>query len=164
MEPSSPPSNPARSSATDCIFCRFHDPEINTIMIDGTTAYVRVDNFPAARGHVEIIPKRHVESYFDLTRDEHTEIHDLAKQIRQQLDEQYRPDGYTIGVNEGRAAGRTIDHLHLHVIPRYKGDVPDPRGGIRHVLPGTDPDQWQPQNQSPRPAVDVPRRHLRQNP
>ncbi|WP_081736261.1 HIT family protein [Amycolatopsis orientalis] len=131
-------------AADTCPFCQFRNPEMNRILVEGKETYVRWDNFPAAEGHIEIVPKRHVESYFDLTPGENTEIRDLLRHARNVLADRFRPDGYTIGVNEGRAAGRTIDHLHIHMIPRYHGDVPDPRGGIRHVLPGTDPDAWTP--------------------
>ncbi|WP_244199866.1 HIT family protein [Amycolatopsis thailandensis] len=78
----------------------------------------------------------------DLTTHENTELHTLSIQASRVLADRFHPDGYTIGINEGRAAGRTIDHLHLHLIPRHQGDVPDPRGGIRHVLPGPSPDKW----------------------
>jgi diadenosine tetraphosphate (Ap4A) HIT family hydrolase len=125
-----------------CLFCALDDPELNNVLLRGEWGYVRWDNYPAAEGHVEIVPKRHVASYFDLTDAEAAETYALIKQAREVLDEKYRPAGYTIGVNEGRAAGRTVDHLHVHLIPRHEGDVRDPRGGIRHVLPGTDPDQW----------------------
>ncbi|MGM1064614.1 HIT family protein [Saccharothrix sp. Mg75] len=126
----------------DCLFCSFDDTSINDLLVDGELCYVRRDNYPAAEGHVEVVPKRHVESYFDLTAEEAAEVYALIKEARRLLDRSYHPDGYTIGVNEGRAAGRTIDHLHIHLIPRYRDDVADPRGGVRHVLPGTDPDEW----------------------
>jgi diadenosine tetraphosphate (Ap4A) HIT family hydrolase len=125
-----------------CLFCQVRDSEINHLLLEGVTTYVRWDNYPAAKGHVEIVPKRHVESYFDLTKDEAAEAYDLIKRAQRMLDVKYHPAGYTIGVNEGRAAGRTIDHLHIHLIPRYEGDVDDPRGGVRHVLPGTNVDEW----------------------
>ncbi|GAA3865599.1 HIT family protein [Saccharothrix violaceirubra] len=125
-----------------CLFCRPDDPESNEVLVEGDLVYVRRDNYPAAKGHVEVVPLRHVESYFDLTPEEAAETHELVKKARRMLDEEFHPDGYTIGINEGRAAGRTVDHVHIHLIPRYTGDVADPRGGVRHVLPGTDPDRW----------------------
>lgn len=127
---------------SDCLFCHVHNSSINDLLVDGDTCYVRWDNYPAAKGHIEVVPKRHIESYFDITENEALEAYDLIKRARRILDAKYRPAGYTIGVNEGRAAGRTIDHLHIHLIPRYVGDVDDPRGGVRHVLPGTNPDRW----------------------
>ncbi|WP_233598777.1 HIT family protein [Amycolatopsis sp. WAC 01375] len=128
--------------AAGCLFCRFRDSTVNDLLVEGQEIYVRWDNYPAARGHAEVVPKRHVESYFALTASEHAEVYVLIKHARQAIERQFQPDGYTIGVNEGQAAGRTIDHLHIHLIPRYAGDVHDPRGGIRHVLPGTNPDEW----------------------
>lgn len=126
-----------------CIFCKRDDPDLNRIVAETATCYARLDNFPAAPGHVEIVPKRHVESFFDLTEAEAAEAHSLLQQMRDMISREVRtPDGYTIGVNEGRAAGRSIDHLHIHLIPRYHGDVPDPAGGIRQAAPNCDPAAW----------------------
>jgi diadenosine tetraphosphate (Ap4A) HIT family hydrolase len=130
------------TTSPSCLFCQVRNPEINTVLLESSTFYVRRDNFPAAAGHVEVVPKRHVESYFDLTDEEAAAAHSVMRQARRLLDAEHHPDGYTIGVNDGRAAGRTIDHLHIHLIPRYNGDVADPRGGVRHVLPGTDVSAW----------------------
>lgn len=129
---------------TDCLFCQPQGPR-HTIIGRSLTCYARLDNYPAATGHALVVPYRHVESFFDLTSEEIDEAHTLLRHV---VDRATRngeaADGYTIGVNEGRAAGRTIDHCHIHIIPRHHGDVPDPRGGIRHVLPGTNPDAWAP--------------------
>lgn len=135
------PAEPA-AAAPPCLFCAVDDPAANRIMLANVTCFVRYDNHPATPGHVEIAPKRHVESFFDLTPAEAADAHALLLAARQTLDAQYRPDGYTIGINDGRAAGRTVDHVHIHLIPRHHGDVPDPRGGIRRGLPNGDPDQW----------------------
>lgn len=102
----------------DCIFCQPDNPELNTIIEETDLAYARWDNFPASDGHAEVVPKRHVESYFDLTEDELVSIHGLAKATRLVIDGRYHPDGYTIRIN--------------------KGDVANPRGGIRHIIPGKD--------------------------
>ncbi len=142
MKPAMAKEHEAEPGTGKCLFCQIHDPEVNHLLFTGQEIYVRMDNFPAAKGHVEVVPIRHVPSYFDLTPSEHAEVYALIKRAQQYIEERFQPDGYTIGVNEGRAAGRTIDHLHIHLIPRYAGDVPDPRGGIRHVLPGTHPDEW----------------------
>jgi diadenosine tetraphosphate (Ap4A) HIT family hydrolase len=134
-----------RSSAQNdsaCIFCRRDQPDLNQIMEQNRTFYVRYDNFPATAGHVEVVPKRHVESYFDLTPREVMDAYALILAAQKRLTEEYHPDGFTIGVNEGRAAGRTVDHLHIHLIPRRFGDVADPRGGIRQAVPNCDPDLW----------------------
>lgn len=130
-------------SAPGCIFCQRHDPAINRIMLANATAFVRYDNYPAAPGHVEVVPKRHVESFFNLTPAEVTDVYALLSAARARLAAEHAPDGFTIGINEGRAAGRTVDHLHIHLIPRHFGDVPDPRGGIRRALP-CEPDLWAP--------------------
>jgi diadenosine tetraphosphate (Ap4A) HIT family hydrolase len=132
-------------TAENCIFCRRHDATLNYVMCENASFFARHDNFPAAPGHVEIVPKRHVESFFDRTDQEIGDAYALVREARQRIAHEYKPpDGYTIGVNEGRAAGRSIDHLHIHLIPRYFGDVKDPRGGIRQAAPNCDPDSWTP--------------------
>jgi diadenosine tetraphosphate (Ap4A) HIT family hydrolase len=82
------------------------------------------------------VPTRHVESFFDLNDQEVLAIYALAKVAREIITAKYHPDAFNLGVNDGEAAGRTVHHMHLHLIPRYEGDVPNPRGGIRHVIPG----------------------------
>ncbi|MFI9584479.1 HIT family protein [Streptomyces sp. NPDC052236] len=125
-----------------CIFCQLHRPDVNRIMHENKTFYVRYDNFPAAAGHVEVVPKRHVESFFELTARELKDAYALIQAAQKQISKEHHPDGYTIGINEGRAAGRTVDHLHIHLIPRHFGDVEDPRGGIRRAAPNCEPDAW----------------------
>lgn len=111
-------------------------------MCENVSFFARYDNFPATDGHLEIVPKRHVESFFELSDQEIVEAYELIREAQKELQQKYEPDGYTIGVNEGEAAGRSIDHLHIHLIPRYHGDVTDPRGGIRQAVPNCDPDSW----------------------
>jgi diadenosine tetraphosphate (Ap4A) HIT family hydrolase len=123
-------------SNPNCLFCQYSDPQKNTIISETDLAYSRWDNYPASNGHAEIIPKRHIESYFDLTEAELLSIYSLAKATKLVIDERYNPDGYNIGINDGEAAGRSVHHLHIHLIPRYIGDVPNPCGGIRHIIPG----------------------------
>jgi diadenosine tetraphosphate (Ap4A) HIT family hydrolase len=106
------------------------------------TCYARLDGYPATPGHTLIVPKRHVESYFDLTPAEATDAHQMLWEVQWRINQEWQPDGYTIAVNDGRAAGRTVDHVHIHLIPRHFGDVPDPRGGIRRALPNGDPEAW----------------------
>ena len=91
------------------------------------------EKYPVNRGHVLVVPKRHVETYFEATLKEMDAITRLIIEVKGKLDQQFHPDGYNIGVNVGAAAGQTIFHLHVHVIPRYSGDVPDPRGGIMRI-------------------------------
>lgn len=126
---------------TGCLFC---DPTA-LVRIGASASWgVCLDNFPAATGHVLLIPKRHVVSLWDLNGDESAELPGVLGYARDLVSGRLAelPDGWTIGINEGRAAGRSIDHVHVHLIPRYAGDVPDPRGGIRQCAPHWDPDAW----------------------
>lgn len=125
-----------------CIFCQPQDPGLNRILDENDGFYARYDNFPVSPGHIEIVPRRHVASFFDLLPRETGEAFRLLARVQRLLQAQYQPDGYNIGVNDGEAAGRTISHLHIHLIPRYHGDVPDPRGGVRNIFPGGNPGQW----------------------
>jgi diadenosine tetraphosphate (Ap4A) HIT family hydrolase len=93
------------------------------------------DGFPVTLGHTLIISRRHVPSYFDLTAVECSDLWSLLDMVKAFLTERFNPDGYNVGFNDGPAAGQTIAHMHLHVIPRRVGDVDDPRGGIRWVIP-----------------------------
>lgn len=94
------------------------------------------DNFPVSDGHTLIIPRRHVATLFEATDEERLALFALVDEVKLNLDVSHAPDGYNIGINSGEAAGQTIDHLHIHVIPRYSGDVADPVGGVRGVVPG----------------------------
>ena len=94
------------------------------------------DNFPLTPGHTLIIPKRHIASFFELTVEEQVAIFELLTEMRERLRESSSvPDGFNIGINDGAAAGQTVMHLHLHLIPRYAGDQTDPRGGVRWIFP-----------------------------
>jgi diadenosine tetraphosphate (Ap4A) HIT family hydrolase len=93
------------------------------------------DGFPVNPGHVLVIPKRHVANYFELTTEEVLAIRDLLQRMKTEVDAKFHPDGYNIGVNVGADAGQSIFHVHVHLIPRYKGDVKNPRGGVRGVIP-----------------------------
>jgi diadenosine tetraphosphate (Ap4A) HIT family hydrolase len=99
-------------------------------------AYAMRDAFPVSPGHTLIITQRHVREPFDLSDEELLAVFRLARSARDQINQTFRPDGYNLGFNVGAAAGQTVGHLHLHVIPRYRGDVENPTGGIRGVLPG----------------------------
>ena len=92
------------------------------------------DGFQISPGHTLIIPKRHVGSFFDLNASEMDAMTWLLKMAKGKLDEEFGPDSYNIGVNDGPAAGQTVPHVHMHLIPRYKGDVQDPRGGVRWLI------------------------------
>lgn len=150
-----------------CTFCNIYQKK-EGIIFESQYFFTQYDRFPVSPGHSEIVPKRHVASLFDLTKDEWGELQstvsDLAKLIGQtdftRLYQSYidnplndksvkfckimlnhigikkKPEAYNIGINEGEAAGRTIDHLHIHLIPRFLGDVEDYVGGVRHIIPG----------------------------
>ena len=94
------------------------------------------DIFPVSPGHTLIVPKRLVRSILDLDSDELLGCWQLLAMERQRLDEELNPDGFNVGINIGKAAGQTVEHAHIHLIPRYKGDHPNPRGGVRGVIPG----------------------------
>ncbi len=113
-----------------CIFCNISEREI---MAENELAVAFYDKYPVNEGHTLIITKRHVETLFEADLDELAAINRLIFDVKRLLDERYGPDGYNVGVNVGEAAGQTIFHLHYHVIPRYLGDVANPRGGIRRV-------------------------------
>jgi diadenosine tetraphosphate (Ap4A) HIT family hydrolase len=103
-------------------------------LLEDERAYVRFDNNSLARGHVLVVPRRHVASFFDMTWDEKISVLALLDRAKERIETEFKPDGYNIGVNVGRAGGQSRMHVHLHLIPRYTGDVADPRGGIRCVL------------------------------
>ena len=94
-----------------------------------------LDAFPVSEGHTLIVPRRHVPSYFDLNAEERGAIWSAARKARDALLDMHSPDGFNIGINDGEAAGQTVSHLHVHLIPRYRGDSRDPRGGVRWVIP-----------------------------
>ena len=93
--------------------------------------------YPVSPGHVLVVPRRHEPDFFALSPDEHAAMVALLPEVRRLIDSEHSPDAYNVGVNAGKAAGQTILHAHFHVIPRYAGDVDEPRGGVRWVLPAT---------------------------
>ena len=99
-------------------------------------AFALPDNYPASPGHTLVIPRRLVATWDGITGPEESALLDLVKTVKAQLRAEFDPDGFNFGVNEGSADGQTVFHLHIHVIPRYAGDVPDPRGGVRHAVMG----------------------------
>jgi diadenosine tetraphosphate (Ap4A) HIT family hydrolase len=115
-----------------CIFCEI--PE-ERIVCENDLAVAILDRHPVNPGHMLIIPRRHIVSFFDVTNEEIIAINELLHKCKYLLDEQYHPDGYNVGVNCGSAAGQTIMHVHVHLIPRHSGDIENPRGGVRGVIP-----------------------------
>ena len=120
---------PDESIRSSCELCTLSD-----VYLANELAYVRRDNRALSRGHMLVVPRRHVADFFDMTSDEQTAVLDLLNEARRRVDHEFAPDGYNIGVNVGAAAGQSRMHVHVHLIPRYEGDVPDPAGGIRRVL------------------------------
>jgi diadenosine tetraphosphate (Ap4A) HIT family hydrolase len=117
---------------TDCSFCSL--PPDRVISESDYSLTIR-DGYPVSLGHTLIIPKRHVASFFELKAIEKAAILQAMDEAKDALDQEYSPDGYNIGINDGEAAGQTVMHLHVHLIPRYKGDTEDPRGGVRWIFP-----------------------------
>ena len=115
-----------------CVFCKKPDGEK---IFSDDFIYACFDKNPVSKGHALIVTRRHIESWFDTTKDERDAVYGALLRLKGFLDKEFDPDGYNIGINSGLAAGQTIDHLHIHVIPRYFGDVDDPRGGIRGAIP-----------------------------
>jgi superfamily II DNA or RNA helicase/diadenosine tetraphosphate (Ap4A) HIT family hydrolase len=116
--------------------CPFCEPDQERVFYRGRLVVGLWDAFPVSDGHALLVPKRHVTAWFDATPEEQSELTQAIAEARRAIEAVHSPDGYNIGVNVGQAAGQTVFHLHVHVIPRYAGDVPNPRGGVRHVLPG----------------------------
>ncbi len=114
----------------ECPFCSVQAP-----ILVNELAFVVMDKYPVNPGHVLILPKRHVASLFDLSSEEGTALAALMTEVRLQTDATFGPDGYNVGVNVGEAAGQTVMHVHIHLIPRYRGDTANPRGGVRGVIP-----------------------------
>jgi diadenosine tetraphosphate (Ap4A) HIT family hydrolase len=115
-----------------CPFCGIEDDRklFSTSQVMGVW-----DAFPVSHGHVLLIPRRHIATWFDATIEEQQALVAAIDEAKTAIELEHKPDGYNIGINSGEAAGQTVQHLHVHVIPRYEGDVNDPRGGVRQVLP-----------------------------
>lgn len=114
-----------------CIFC---EPE-REILAQNARAIAVLDSFPVSPGHALVLPRRHVATIWDLDPDEYADCFTLARDLRPILESRFSPDGFNIGANCGEAAGQSVWHAHIHVIPRFKGDTPNPRGGVRRVIP-----------------------------
>ncbi|BDZ31696.1 HIT family protein [Lactiplantibacillus brownii] len=116
---------------SDCIFC-----QPRPYVLENARAAAFFDNHPVSLGHLLIIPKQHYATYFEVPAADRAAMATLLDEAKVYLDGQYQPDGYNIGINVGPAAGQTIMHCHIHLIPRYRGDILHPEGGIRKLLPG----------------------------
>jgi len=119
-------------TAKPCPFCSL--PE-SRIVDSNEIGWVIRDAYPVSPGHTLVIPKRHVGSFFELTVEERGELLALVSSAKAKIDAEHRPSAYNIGINDGPAAGQTVPHVHIHLIPRYDGDREDPRGGVRWIIP-----------------------------
>jgi hypothetical protein len=121
----------------DCLFCDIQTNDRKRVIAENELVYVIRDGFPVTEGHTLFIPKKHVIDYFGLAPDEVNAINSLMREQKKSLQEDdSKIDGFNIGMNCGETAGQTIFHCHVHLIPRRKGDVENPRGGVRHIMPG----------------------------
>lgn len=114
--------------------CPFCNREELKIILENELAFAIYDKYPVQKGHLLIIPKEHIVTYFDASEEQILAMHELIQKGKKLLDNEFNPDGYNIGVNVGFYGGQTIPHLHVHLIPRYKGDIEDPRGGVRKIV------------------------------
>lgn len=117
----------------NCPFCKVESER--EIIASSALSLAFFDGFPVSPGHALIIPRRHVASFFDLTKEEQLDLLNLADEVKVIIEANHHPDGYNVGINVGEAAGQSVHHVHMHLIPRYYGDVANPRGGVRGVIP-----------------------------
>lgn len=130
------PENPVEPR----VACPFCDRIAVGNVIDGNdSATALLDGYPLNPGHCLVVPRRHVADFFDLSQPEQADIWRLVAELKARLDRERAPAGYNVGVNVGAAAGQTVWHAHVHLIPRHAGDVEDPRGGVRWVVPAKAP-------------------------
>jgi diadenosine tetraphosphate (Ap4A) HIT family hydrolase len=121
---------------TTNLVCPFCNPDSEReLIVESATAYAIYDKFPVNKGHALIIPKRHCSDYFDLSFKEQSACFFMLNKVKEIVSAKFNPDGFNIGINIGEAAGQTVPHVHIHLIPRFKGDVNEPRGGVRGVIP-----------------------------
>ena len=114
-----------------CPFCNLEREKI----LETEMSFAIYDGFPVNEGHALIIPKRHTANYFDLSLEEQKDCIELLNRVKGIVHEKYNPAGFNVGININEAAGQTVPHVHIHLIPRYEGDVEEPRGGVRGVVP-----------------------------
>jgi ATP adenylyltransferase len=126
--------NQIEKQPSDCVFCNL-DKE-KELISETATAVAFLDSFPVNPGHTLIVPKRHVADYFELSIHEQRALWLVVNRCKALIQRRFNPDGFNVGINVGEMAGQSIFHVHIHLIPRYKGDVENPRGGVRGVVPG----------------------------
>lgn len=118
----------------NCEFCEFY--KEGKFDFENELAFSFWDEYPVSKGHIIFMTKRHIKDFFETTKEERIAIFELIEKVKNIIDKKYKPTGYNIGMNCGISAGQTVMHIHIHLIPRYDGDVENPRGGIRAVIPG----------------------------
>ena len=116
----------------NCPFCCLAP---SSLWLESSSALALWDGFPISAGHTLVVPRRHVSSLFDLPDSEVSCVWELVARVRADLMSRFQVEAFSIGLNDGRAAGQTVMHAHIHIVPRRDGDVPDPRGGVRWVIP-----------------------------
>ena len=121
------------NSANNCIFCNPH--RKIQLLTESATAYAMFDGYPIGKGHVLIVPKRHISNYFDLPLKEQSACWLMANKVQQLLTQEFQPDGFNVGMNINKAAGQAMNHSTIHVIPRYHGDTDGAKSGMRSVIP-----------------------------
>ncbi len=119
--------------SSDCPFC--NPDKDREIILESASVYAIYDKFPVSNGHVLIIPKKHVSNYFQLSFKEQSACWFVLNSVQKIIQEKFNPDGFNVGININETAGQTVPHVHIHLIPRYNGDVEIPRGGVRGVIP-----------------------------
>lgn len=125
--------NHQRNSSNNCIFCNPH--KNLTLLTESATAYAMFDGYPLNKGHVLIVPKRHVANYFELPFKEQSACWFMANKVQKILSKEFHPDGFNVGMNINRDAGQTMMHANIHIIPRYQSDTVGAKGGMRYVIP-----------------------------
>lgn len=116
-----------------CIFCELKDEEI---LFENTEFIAKYDNYPVSNGHILLISKTHAKTWFDLYITQQVSLNNIIISAKEYIDKKYKKvEGYNVGFNCGETAGQTVGHFHCHVIPRYKGDMKNPEGGVRGVIP-----------------------------
>ncbi len=124
--------------ANPCPFCTL--PRERILGENKHAVWIR-DGYPVSPGHSLVIPRRHAGSFFEVTDEERSDMLALLDLAKAAATDEFNPDGYNVGINDGPSAGQTVPHLHIHLIPRFKGDMPDPRGGVRWIIPAK-ADYW----------------------
>ena len=119
--------------SSDCPFC--NPDKDREIVLESASVFAIYDKFPVSNGHVLIIPKKHVSNYFELSFKEQSACWFVLNSVQKIIKEKFNPDGFNVGININETAGQTVPHVHIHLIPRYYGDVEIPRGGVRGVIP-----------------------------